>query len=133
MNKTSAVKWFQQALHDLEMAERNISIEGYDVSAFLCEQAVEKLLKTIFILQDKKMPRTHYIDELASELHLSDEILDDIFELSGDYTFSRYPDVADVVPFRAYSKIIAEGKVSAAKRVFEILKPLVTVLEENND
>jgi HEPN domain-containing protein len=38
-------KWLQQALHDLAMAEKNISIGGYDVSAFLAQQAVEKLMK----------------------------------------------------------------------------------------
>ncbi len=30
-----AKKWIKQALHDLEMAERNIGIEGYDITAFL--------------------------------------------------------------------------------------------------
>ncbi len=129
MSKESALKWYQQSLHDLEMAEKNIDIEGYDISAFLCEQAVEKLLKAIFILQGRKMPRTHYIDELATELNLSDEIIDDVLDLSGDYTFSRYPDVADVVPYRAYNEEIAEAKVQTAKRIFANLKNLVFELE----
>jgi DHA2 family multidrug resistance protein len=30
-----------QALHDLDMAEKNLSISGYDVAAFLSHQAVE--------------------------------------------------------------------------------------------
>ena len=40
-----ARKWIKQALHDLEMADKNISIEGYDIAAFLSHQAVEKLFK----------------------------------------------------------------------------------------
>lgn len=44
-----AAKWLRQSLHDLEMANKNIGIKGYDVTAFLCHQAVEKLLKTIYL------------------------------------------------------------------------------------
>lgn len=31
MNREIAFKWLKQALHDLEMAERNIGIMGYDI------------------------------------------------------------------------------------------------------
>jgi hypothetical protein len=31
MNKDIAFKWLKPELHDLEMAERNIAIEGYDI------------------------------------------------------------------------------------------------------
>ncbi len=39
--------WLLQALHDLDMAEKNLTISGYDVAAFLSHQAVEKLLKAL--------------------------------------------------------------------------------------
>ena len=68
MNSTTAKKWIKQALHDLEMAEKNISIEGFDVAAFLSHQAIEKLLKALLILKGEKIPRIHYIDELAGRL-----------------------------------------------------------------
>lgn len=50
MAKETAKKWLKQAFHDLEMAEKNITIEGYDITAFLSHQAIEKLLKVLFIL-----------------------------------------------------------------------------------
>ena len=56
MSKQIALKWFKQTRYDLEMAEKNISIKGYDVSAFLAHQAVEKLLKAILVLKAKKYP-----------------------------------------------------------------------------
>lgn len=31
MNREIAFKWLKQALHDLEMVERNIGIRGYDI------------------------------------------------------------------------------------------------------
>lgn len=53
MKKEIAMKSLKQALHDLKMAERNIEIDGYDIAAFLAHQAVEKLFKAIFPLQNK--------------------------------------------------------------------------------
>ncbi len=46
MSKEIALKWDKQALHDLQMAEKNISIKGYDIAAFLAHQSVEKLMKS---------------------------------------------------------------------------------------
>lgn len=57
MAKKIALKWLKQALHDLEMAEKNIGIGGYDVSAFLAHQSVEKLLKSVFAIKGRKVPK----------------------------------------------------------------------------
>ena len=46
MNKDIAEKWYKQALHDLEMAEKNISIQGYDISAFK-KDALPKIFNKI--------------------------------------------------------------------------------------
>ena len=128
-----ALKWLKQALHDLEMSEKNITIGGYDVAAFLAHQAVEKLLKAIFIINGKEFPRTHYIDELARELKLEKELVDKISELSVDYTFARYPDVAEHVPYEEYSEEIAKEKVQTAKEIFESLKDAYGALMEDEN
>lgn len=44
MNRAAAAKWLKQALHDLDMAGKNVGIGGYDTAAFLAHQSVEKLL-----------------------------------------------------------------------------------------
>jgi len=134
MTKKIALKWFKQALHDLEMAEKNIAIGGYDVSAFLAHQSVEKLLKAIFAIKGRKVPKSHYIDELAKELKLKNKIVASISELTVDYTFSRYPDVSERVPYEEYDEEIAKEKVKIAKGVFESLKrDYDALLEEIND
>ena len=134
MNKLTAKKWLKQALHDLDMAEKNIAIEGYDIAAFLSHQAVEKLLKALFILQGKKPPRIHYIDELARELNISDEILTYINEISVDYTISRYPDVSETIPYELYDHLIAHQKVESAQKVFNLLREFYkNLLEEDNN
>ncbi len=52
MDRTgTARRWYRQAVHDLEMAEKNLRFGGYDVAAFLAHQAVEKLLKAGLIFE----------------------------------------------------------------------------------
>lgn len=131
MSKNIALKWLKQAFHDLEMAEKNITIGGYDIAAFLAHQAIEKLLKAIFAIQGRKIPKTHYIDDLARELKLKKELIDSIAELTVDDTFSRYPDVAERVPYEEYDEETAQDKVKNAKEIFESLKEFYkTFLEE---
>jgi HEPN domain-containing protein len=122
MSKEIGRKWFKQALHDLEMAEKNIEIEGYDVAAFLAHQAVEKLLKCILILEKKEMPKTHKLDRLVQLLNLSTDIADKVYDLTEDYALSRYPDVSIDVPYTQYNKETSGRKVAIAKEVFDALK-----------
>jgi HEPN domain-containing protein len=122
MSKETARKWYKQALHDLEMAEKNIEIGGYDISAFLSHQCVEKLLKAGLILDGKKVTKTHYIDELAEKLNLPDELIHEIYELTSDYILSRYPDVSETVPYEQYSEEIAKEKLGIAKKVLNYFK-----------
>jgi HEPN domain-containing protein len=121
MNKEIAKKWFKQARHDLTMAEKNIEIGGYDVASFLIHQSIEKLLKAVLAMEGKSIPKIHYLDELANQLNLSENIMNDIFELVSDYMFSRYPDVSDKVPFELYDEDTAKSKVKYAKNIFSAL------------
>lgn len=133
MGDEIARKWLKQALHDLKIAEKTIGIEGYDVAAFLSHQAVEKLLKSIFAIEGRKIPRTHYIDELAREIGVPEEVMPHIFKLTADYVFARYPDVSEDVPYEQYNAEIATEKVESAKKVFESLKARYkTLLEAGN-
>ena len=40
----------------MEMARRNLTVEGCDVAAFLAHQVVEKLLKAAFALEGRPVP-----------------------------------------------------------------------------
>jgi HEPN domain-containing protein len=112
-----AQHWYQQAVHDLEMARRNLTVEGYDVAAFLAHQVVEKLLKAAFALEGRPVPRTHHLDEMASQLGLPDELQDALLDLISDYAVARYPDVAGTVPYMLYSAEIAAAKIAIAESV----------------
>lgn len=63
-----------------------------------------------------------FFNEIAESLGLSDDIIDNLNELSGDYMISRYPDVSGMVPYEEYDREIAVEKINVAKFVFEKLK-----------
>ena len=44
-------EWWKQALKDLDSAEKNLNIEEFYLTAFLCQQSVEKALKALYILK----------------------------------------------------------------------------------
>lgn len=119
--KEASRKWILQSLHDKEMAEKNCSIEGYDVAAFLAHQVVEKLLKGIYLIEGRKSPRTHHIDELAQNLDLDENLMPDIFQLAPDYQLSRYPDIADCIPFEQYDQEMVILKINSMNRIFSAL------------
>jgi len=93
-----ARKWIKQALHDLEMADKNISIEGYDIAAFLSHQAVEKLFKGLIAQKGRPVPKSHYIDELGSNLHLPDDIYECVIDLTSDYLVRTVPGYQRLCP-----------------------------------
>lgn len=131
--KQAALKWLKQARHDLEMADKNIAIGGYDIAAFLSHQAVEKLLKAILIFEGRKPPRSHYLDELARILGSAEEIDDALDELAGDYMISRYPDVSSSVPYEEYDKDIATEKIIIARTIFDKLKDRYNGIEADDE
>ncbi|MFQ5910311.1 MAG: HEPN domain-containing protein [Thermoplasmata archaeon] len=133
MTKEIAKKWLKQALHDLEMAGRNIDIGGYDIAAFLSHQAVEKLLKAIFALEGREFPRIHYIDELAHQLTVTEEVMSQVHALTADYTLARYPDVSEEVPCEQYDRETAKEKVESAKKVFDLLRGRYEQLEGDDE
>ncbi len=121
MKKEIAQKWYLQSIHDLEYARKNFEIQGYDIACFLSQQSVEKLLKSIVAYEKGKIPRTHYLDEIGKILELEDEISDLTIDLTADYTFSRYPDVTENVPYLEYTEEIANEKIQKAEKIFELL------------
>lgn len=130
MSVETARKWLKQAQHDLKMAEKNIDIRGYDVAAFLAHQSVEKLLKSMLIMEGKEAVRTHKLDRLAQLVNLPSDITEKIIDLTEDYAISRYPDVSPTLPYLQYDLKTSKRKVNVAKEVFEALKQRYKPLEE---
>jgi len=101
------------------MARKNLDIEGYYVAAFLAQQAVEKLLKAAYILEGRRVPKTHYLDELARPLAVPEDLYRDLLSLTPDYMLSRYPDMVGDVPYQQYTYAVAAAKVRIAERFYQ--------------
>jgi HEPN domain-containing protein len=108
----------RQADRDLENARKNISIDAYEVSAFLAHQATEKYLKAAWmVLKRRRAPFTHSLVELADGLGLPQALRRHVLSLNPDYTVTRYPDAANGVPFELYDAEIARAKINSARQV----------------
>ncbi len=93
--KKSVALWFERAQYDLESARLMMENGRYLYVVFMCQQAVEKLLKGI--IQEKTdalPPYTHNLTLLAKyiDLSLSEEQFDFLALLNRYYLNTRYPD-----------------------------------------
>lgn len=65
----------------------------YYISAFLCQQSVEKGLKALYIKKYNKLWKIHDLIELAKKVDANSEIFDVCAKLNSAYIETRYPDV----------------------------------------
>jgi len=115
--------WVQQAELDLQAAEINLNQKLYYVCAFLCHQAIEKMMKAVFMSKNKQAPpNLHNLRELGELVGLPESLLTKARKLSRDFIVSRYPDAAGDVPAKIYDKEIAEETLKDAKELFEWLE-----------
>ena len=91
--------WFETAEYDLETASAMLNSGRWLYVVFMCQQAVEKLVKGLYVLYiEDEMPRTHNIRFLIGKFEtlLSEKISNEhteLFEdLSAFYINGRYTD-----------------------------------------
>jgi HEPN domain-containing protein len=104
---------------DLEMAAAGLERGLYAPCVFHSQQAVEKLLKAIWIerVRDEPPPRTHNLVDLARELGLlSQEHEEFLRKLSNQAVASRY------VGREAYSQDAAREYYEGARALCELLR-----------
>ncbi|MFQ5880461.1 MAG: HEPN domain-containing protein [Dehalococcoidia bacterium] len=103
------------------MAEAALERELYSPCVFHCQQALEKVLKAMWIgkAPEGVPPRRHNLVELAEEvgLQLSPEQLSFLSDLSRQYMPSRYGDVAV-----EYSRQEAENYHRKTRELFPWLR-----------
>ncbi len=117
-------RWVMQALHDLENAKKNMEIEVYDVCLILCQQAVEKMLKALYIKKtgNESPPRIHSLRKLVEETNMSDKALKLVGKLDSYYLALRYPDVTDKMPYEYCDQADAKQGVEKAEEVIGLIK-----------
>ena len=93
--KSATQEWVRYAETDLEAAAVALDHDLLRISLFHCHEAVEKVLKAIWVeWRDEEPERTHNLPYLASELaiELSDAQREFLRRLYWELIPSRYPE-----------------------------------------
>ena len=113
----------RQADRDLDNAGKNVTIQAYEVAAFLAQQAVEKYLKGAWVLAKREpAPHTHALTELGDGLGVPADLRRHLADLTPDYTVSRCPDAANAVPYELYDEATARTKLQNAEAAITWLR-----------
>jgi len=130
MKNSDVIKnWLAQSNYDYKSAEVMLTGGRYLYVAFLCQQAVEKCLKGIYVSEKNETPPyTHSLKSLVDALPLknecNDETIDFVLKLNSYYITSRYgPAVEEVT--KSFKKKHAE---ELYKKTGEVLKWLKSKL-----
>ena len=77
------INWWKQAQRDLESAGNSLKSKDYYLTAFLCQQSVEKGLKALLMIKTKeRIFSTHSLVELGKRAKVSNEIMDCLRKLA---------------------------------------------------
>jgi HEPN domain-containing protein len=115
--REEAMNWWLQAKKDLRAAKDSFDTNNYEWCAFQSQQGVEKGLKALFIVNEKRIVPTHNIILLAKELKLPVKLIDFVKNLNADYVLARYPNAANAVPADLYTRDMATMKMKYAREV----------------
>lgn len=105
---SSSDHWMEQALYDIDTAKSLLESNKLPYVLFMCQQAIEKALKSLIAKATNEMPpRIHNLSRLAGlvEVEFSEERLNFFREVSSYYIKSRYPE-----EFAAFGEGISDEK-----------------------
>ncbi|MBS3110339.1 HEPN domain-containing protein [Candidatus Woesearchaeota archaeon] len=112
--------WWEQAKEDFDAAEYNFEGGKFYLAAFMCQQAVEKSLKALFLLEKKGIvPQSHSLIYLASNTTTPKKFYSFLKELTPKFIDTRYPDASVDLPSRIYDKNNTEKIVKGSKEVMK--------------
>ena len=125
--------WEDVAQYDLETAEVMLSSGRYLYVVFMCQQAVEKINKGLYVFYNREEPlRTHNIFFIFEKIQfkvlnpdpvISDEYKDFFEELLAFYISERYPSYKEKLS-SGIDKERAQKVLTQTKEVFSWLKSL---------
>ncbi len=122
--------WLDAAQYDLQSAGVMLTGGRWLYVAFMCQQAVEKLVKGLYLLYlDDNVPRTHNIETLVKRFRdkLSVEVPAETIKLfdrlSVCYLNNRYPEYKDELSSQ-FDETTAGALYSQTKEVFAWLLTL---------
>lgn len=119
--------WLDQSNDDFDGAEFNFDGGKYYIAAFLCQQAVEKALKALFLFERKgEVPQSHSLIYLASNTSTPKNYYSFLKELTPKFIDTRYPDASVDLPSRIYDKQNTARLMKQSKDVLKWIKKRLT-------
>lgn len=113
----------EQAKKDLEVAEKNFILKEYYITAFLCQQAIEKYLKAFFMIKKgKSSGPTHSLIYLAKESGVPKNFYNFLGDLSPEFITTRYPDIAGEAPYKIYNSEKVNNYLIKSKELIQWLE-----------
>ena len=117
------MQWWRQSEADLQAAELNLKYKQFYVAVFLCQQAVEKGLKAVYIEKKRSSPgTTHSLIYLASEIGIQKKHMPFLRKLTPQFVNTRYPDAAYGTPQELYDEEIAREFFTGSQEVMQWLR-----------
>lgn len=120
--KNEVKNLWDQARKDLEVAEKIFKIKEYYMTAFLCQQAIEKSLKALMVKEKEKLIKIHDIIILGRKVNLPQELSRECEKISRAYIESRYGDFLDSAPYKKFNKTNSSEYLKIAKEVISWAK-----------
>ena len=123
----AVAEWLEISEYDLKTAEAMLETGRYLYVAFMCQQAIEKLLKAIYTQKKAEVPpRTHNLLLLrkAMMLTISEEDMEFLSELNKFYIETRYPEDRDKLAKTIHRKD-ASDILEKAKEVWKCLRKML--------
>ena len=127
MNKTSAKEWLIIAFHDLQSAKILYEANHYtDSIGNDLQQSIEKILKSILAVENKKIPKTHDLLEVYESINDKISFDDDDFLILAKATEyhkeDRYPNPNYSLPPRDEIKEVLDFTEQLFDKVCSILE-----------
>ncbi|MFB6226648.1 MAG: HEPN domain-containing protein [Candidatus Paceibacteria bacterium] len=113
-------KWLQQSNEDYEAAEYNFDGGKYYISAFLCQQSIEKALKAFYLSRHQGMaPQSHSLIYLAKSSELPEKYHSFLRELTPKFIDTRYPDASVDLPSNIYDEENTKEIMDKSREILE--------------
>jgi HEPN domain-containing protein len=119
--------WLDISDYDLETARAMLFSERYLYVVFMCQQAMEKIIKALYVDRyDKEPPRSHNLAFIFKKIKIS--MPDDTFKffniLSAHYIENRYPEYKKKLS-TTLNKLKAEEYLSKTEESYKWIKSLL--------
>ncbi len=128
MDKKQKIEyWLDISDYDLETAESMFKSGRYLYVAFMCQQAIEKIIKALYIsCLDEDPPRTHNLSFIFKKLEIKapDDTLNFFNILTAHYIENRYPEYKNKLS-ELMNKEKAENLLIKTREIYRWLKFLI--------